>query len=163
MGCHVLLQEIVLTQGSNPRLLHPCFAGGFFTTVPPGKPNHSFFYDFCYYYHASYYFVTIIMPIIKMLQKSPNELFDHIMTMLSPPTVILVIIPEPLPSVRLCAVSSKGYRDDREASHSCSQHTFPDTCCVLDLCWAFCTQRCERQSLNSRRSQLWWGDSLVNR
>ena len=43
------------------------------------------------------------------------------MTMLSPPTVILVIIPEPLRSVRLCAVSSKGYRDDREASHSCSQ------------------------------------------
>ena len=30
MGCHALLQEIILTQGSNP----PALAGGFFTTSP---------------------------------------------------------------------------------------------------------------------------------
>ena len=38
-GCHFLLQGIFLTQGSNLYLLH--FAGGFFTTKPPGKPLHS--------------------------------------------------------------------------------------------------------------------------
>ena len=35
------------------------------------------------------------MPIIKMLQKNPDELFDEVMSMLSPPTVILVSTPEP--------------------------------------------------------------------
>ena len=30
--------EIFLTQGSNPRLLHFCFGGGFFITVPLWKP-----------------------------------------------------------------------------------------------------------------------------
>ena len=84
------------------------------------------------------------MPIIKMLQKNPNELFDQVVTMLRPPTVILVIIPELLPSARLRAVSSTGYRDDQEASHSGTRHTFTKACCVLGLCWAFCTQRCEQ-------------------
>ena len=32
MGCHALLQGIFLTQGSNPCLLSPALAGGFFTT-----------------------------------------------------------------------------------------------------------------------------------
>jgi len=33
VGCHALLQEIFLAQGSNPQsLVSPAFAGGFFTT-----------------------------------------------------------------------------------------------------------------------------------
>ena len=33
VGCHFLLQEIFLTEGSNPHLfLSPALAGGFFTT-----------------------------------------------------------------------------------------------------------------------------------
>ena len=36
MGCHFLLQGIFLTQGLN---LSPALAGGFFTIVPPEKPN----------------------------------------------------------------------------------------------------------------------------
>ena len=31
MGCHALLQGILPTQGSNPRLMTPALAGGFFT------------------------------------------------------------------------------------------------------------------------------------
>ena len=39
MGCHVLLQGIFPIQGLDPHLLvSPALAGGFFTTVPPGKP-----------------------------------------------------------------------------------------------------------------------------
>ena len=37
VGCHFLLQEIFLTQGSSPRLL---IAGGFFTTEPLGKTHN---------------------------------------------------------------------------------------------------------------------------
>ena len=36
MGCHFFLQEIFLTQGSNPSL---CIAGGFFIPEPPEKPH----------------------------------------------------------------------------------------------------------------------------
>ena len=32
VGCHALLQGIYLTQGSNPHLMSPAGAGGFFTT-----------------------------------------------------------------------------------------------------------------------------------
>ena len=32
VGCHALLQGIFLTQGSNPSLMSPALAGGFFTT-----------------------------------------------------------------------------------------------------------------------------------
>ena len=32
VGCHALLQGIFPTQGSNPRLMSPALAGGFFTT-----------------------------------------------------------------------------------------------------------------------------------
>ena len=32
VGCHALLQRIFLTQGSNPSLMSPALAGGFFTT-----------------------------------------------------------------------------------------------------------------------------------
>ena len=39
VGCHFLLEGIFLTQGSN--LVSPALAGGFFTTLPPGKPIHS--------------------------------------------------------------------------------------------------------------------------
>ena len=35
-GCHFLLQEIFLTQGSKPGLLH---CSRFFTSEPPGKPS----------------------------------------------------------------------------------------------------------------------------
>ena len=37
--CHFLLQELFWTQGLNPptSLVSPARAGGFFTTVPPGK------------------------------------------------------------------------------------------------------------------------------
>ena len=38
MGYHALLQGIFPTQGSNPSLMSPALAGGFFTTEPPGKP-----------------------------------------------------------------------------------------------------------------------------
>ena len=37
VGCHVLLQGIFVTQGSNPCLLTPVLASGFFTIVPPGN------------------------------------------------------------------------------------------------------------------------------
>ena len=37
MGCHVLLQGLFLTQGSNTHLLSPALAGGLFTTS--GKPT----------------------------------------------------------------------------------------------------------------------------
>ena len=38
VGCHFLLQGILLTQGSNPCLpVSSALAGGFFTTEPPGK------------------------------------------------------------------------------------------------------------------------------
>ena len=37
VGCHFLLLESFLTQGSN--LLSPELAGGFFTADPPGKPH----------------------------------------------------------------------------------------------------------------------------
>ena len=37
VGCHVLLQGILLTQGLNQRLLSPALAGGFFTIVSPGN------------------------------------------------------------------------------------------------------------------------------
>ena len=39
MGCHVLLQGIFLTQGSNPFLLHWQA-----DSLPPGKPNLSLLY-----------------------------------------------------------------------------------------------------------------------
>ena len=39
VGSHFLLQGIFLTQESNP--VSSALAGGFFTTVPPGKPKHS--------------------------------------------------------------------------------------------------------------------------
>ena len=41
MGCHLLLQGIFPTQGSNLCLLHwsPALVGKFFTTAPPGKPS----------------------------------------------------------------------------------------------------------------------------
>ena len=35
--CHFLLQGLFLTQGSNPCLVSPALAGGFFTAAPPGK------------------------------------------------------------------------------------------------------------------------------
>ena len=38
VGCLFLLQEIFLTQELNRSLKFPALAGGFFTTVPPGKP-----------------------------------------------------------------------------------------------------------------------------
>ena len=38
MGCHFLLQGIFPTQGSN---LTSTLAGRFFTTEPPGKPDHT--------------------------------------------------------------------------------------------------------------------------
>ena len=38
VGCHVLLQGVFLTQGSNLCLMSPALAGGFFTTEPPRKP-----------------------------------------------------------------------------------------------------------------------------
>ena len=42
MGFYFLLQGIFLTQGSNLRLLAPpALAGGFFITVPPGKPKNT--------------------------------------------------------------------------------------------------------------------------
>ena len=37
VGCHALLQGILLTQGSNPRLLH--WQMGSLPLVPPGKPG----------------------------------------------------------------------------------------------------------------------------
>ena len=37
LGCHFLLQGILLTQGSNPHLLHWQVAS--FTTEPPGNPG----------------------------------------------------------------------------------------------------------------------------
>ena len=40
VGCHALLQGIFLTQGSNPRLLHPlCWPAGSSLLVPPEKPS----------------------------------------------------------------------------------------------------------------------------
>ena len=41
VGCHLLLQGVFLTQGSNPSLLSPVLAGSFFTSEPPGKPRQS--------------------------------------------------------------------------------------------------------------------------
>ena len=38
VGCHRLLQGLFLTQGLNLHLLGLLLAGGFFTTIPPGKP-----------------------------------------------------------------------------------------------------------------------------
>ena len=38
VGCHFLLQVIFPTQGQNSCLVSPALAGGFFSTVPPGKP-----------------------------------------------------------------------------------------------------------------------------
>ena len=38
MGCHFLLQGIFLTLGLHLPLVSPALAGGFFTTVPLGKP-----------------------------------------------------------------------------------------------------------------------------
>ena len=38
VDCHVLLQGIFLTQGSNPRLMSPELADSFFTSELPGKP-----------------------------------------------------------------------------------------------------------------------------
>ena len=37
LGCHFILQAILLTQGSNLGLASPAFAGGFFTPEPSGK------------------------------------------------------------------------------------------------------------------------------
>ena len=40
VSCHLLLHGIFLTQGSNLHLLHHLhWQAGFFSTVPPGKPN----------------------------------------------------------------------------------------------------------------------------
>ena len=41
VGFYILLQVMFLTQGSNPCLLSPTLAGGFFTTRATGKPRHS--------------------------------------------------------------------------------------------------------------------------
>ena len=38
VGCHFPLQVIFPTQGQNSVLVSPALAGGFFSTVPPGKP-----------------------------------------------------------------------------------------------------------------------------
>ena len=44
MCCRALFQEIFQSQGSNLHLLSlPALSGGFFTTVPPGKPSLSLF------------------------------------------------------------------------------------------------------------------------
>ena len=37
VGCHFFLQEIFSSLPTSP--VSPAFTGGFFTTVPPGKPN----------------------------------------------------------------------------------------------------------------------------
>ena len=37
--CRFLLQGLFLTQGSNPCLVSPALAGGFFTALPPRKAN----------------------------------------------------------------------------------------------------------------------------
>ena len=42
VGCHFLLQEIFLTQGSNPCLLNLLHWQGFFTIVPRGKPQNQY-------------------------------------------------------------------------------------------------------------------------
>ena len=39
VGCHAFLQGIFSTQGSNPRLMSPALAGGFFATSATGKPQ----------------------------------------------------------------------------------------------------------------------------
>ena len=42
VGCHALLQAIMLTQGSNQMFsVSPAWAEGFFTTAPPGKTIQS--------------------------------------------------------------------------------------------------------------------------
>ena len=41
VGCHFPLHGTLLTQRSNPNLLSPVLADGFFTTEPPGKPNYT--------------------------------------------------------------------------------------------------------------------------
>ena len=42
VGCHVLLQGIFPTQGSNPwHLLHLLITGRFLPLAPPGKPLHN--------------------------------------------------------------------------------------------------------------------------
>ena len=38
VGCHAILQGSFPTQGLNPHLWSAALAGGFFATVPPGKP-----------------------------------------------------------------------------------------------------------------------------
>ena len=38
VDCHFLHQGFFPTQGSNPRLISPALADGFFATEPPGKP-----------------------------------------------------------------------------------------------------------------------------
>ena len=46
VGCHFLLQEIFLTQRSNPHLL----GSGFFTTEPPGKPYWLYLNLKCFFF-----------------------------------------------------------------------------------------------------------------
>ena len=43
MGCHALLQQIFLTQGSNPCLYVSCISGRFFTRIPAGSYGSSIF------------------------------------------------------------------------------------------------------------------------
>ena len=50
VGCHFLLQGILLTQGLNSRLF---LAGRFLTTVPPGKPSS---FTRCFKYIIDIYF-----------------------------------------------------------------------------------------------------------
>ena len=42
VGCHLLLQGLFLTQGSNPHLF--LLAGGFYTAEPPRKPQKEYTY-----------------------------------------------------------------------------------------------------------------------
>ena len=62
-GCHFLLQEVFLIQGSSPRLLHLLHCpGGFFTTAPSGKPivAHTFIKKKLFYQFSQFCTSTLI-------------------------------------------------------------------------------------------------------
>ena len=79
VGCHFLLQEIFLTQGSNPYLfMSPALAGAFFTTQPPGKPIMYFYpylqSSFLYTIKHVGFALIVICAFPKLILSSPEIL-----------------------------------------------------------------------------------------
>ena len=69
VGCHVLLQEIFLTQGSHWDLMSPTLAGGFFTISTTWEAHRSEILQSMHHMHVA----LIYLRQLESLQMLPEE------------------------------------------------------------------------------------------